>query len=306
MFSLYGWNAKCWEESDENSVPTQSISDQPVEVTITPEGEVHSFLFVPAKTGPYIFYGTGDSSSIEGRVRIVDSETGGVQCFYEPDISYQDRLQLFTVRFEAVRGKRYYLDTTLQFTEEEDVTYKIAVKADDYTSVVYKPRNRVELLYDQDGEMIEYGDGKQQFQYDIGSRLEAAAGRFEFIKTDGTKKIYQSDGSGFYCDDDGESIYAKHIAWYSDQSRENPWGIGRHLFTMYIEGKQVDIPVWVVSAYSEFEDDDGSDTDPGKEQNESDGIFCKLSFDGSGGTQLYLHIQEQNDILSLQLNFRAG
>lgn len=252
-----------WDEYDD-SIPTQSINEgETKSVTVSPEGEVHSFCFTPNETGYYLFYTDSDDingpirdGAPGGRVRTIDSSNGNVDCLYIPEWSYGVNSKWFFVRFKAVKGKEYYLDTKLTWTQPENVSYEVTVQRDKYESVVYKPNNRVELLYNESGEEVHYSNDKVVFEYSIGDALYRSRGQFEFTKSDGTKDIYKylydldtyTEGFVF----NGTEIDDAFEDWryYSDQDGSNQWGLGQHEFIIYIDGKKVTIPVWVVSEYS--------------------------------------------------------
>lgn len=261
---------------DDDVIPTQSISaGEEVGVTVSPEGETHSFLFVPDESGSYIYRcDDGDYSWIYtaiGRIREVNPATGEVNEIYVPLFSTIEDANTFTIRFNAVKGRQYYIDTTTEGEDsEEDVSYTIAVVPDEYATVSYTPKYRMELEYEVDGDMYEDG-----FYYPVADYIiyEDLQGEFVFTRTDGTKEIYKYD------ENEGEFMWNGESLWEDESRSENwaylypqdePWGLGKHDITVSVQGKSFTLPVWVVKEKSgrvEYDPGAGNNNDPGSQTN---------------------------------------
>ena len=269
-----------WVEWDENdtTVPTEQITtDNSIAVSVSPEGEMWTYLFIPKTTGPYIFYSDDEREDLDvmgpmGRVRAVDPQTGALEYIYELEKSGFNRNH-FTVRFNAVKGRKYYLDTILKHPQSNTQTYKIKLKADKYSSITYRPARRIEYLYTSDG-TIDYSNGMSDMG--IGGFLSdssffIAQGEFEYTRTDGTKEIYKyryNDNcrSGEFVCNGKELILGQDWAIVGGETSDKPWGPGKHEVTIYEEGKPFTVTVWIVTKLSDYTEswdyytfDDGAD-----------------------------------------------
>ena len=240
----------------EDTVPTEHIyAGNPIAVSVSPEGEMWSYLFTPETTGPYLFYSDDGREDLEymtpmGRVRAVDPATGDIEYIYEPEWSTGTSKNHFMIRFNAVKGRTYYIDTILKHPQPENETYVIKLEPDEYASVSYKPARRIEYLYNDDG-TIDFGDGYFNF-----STFWITQGEFVYTKNDGTKKIYKYHydwDAGrigeFLCGDEDLDI-GSDWRWHDDNSSDHPWGPGQHDVTVYVSGKPMVVPVWIVKEYS--------------------------------------------------------
>lgn len=256
------------ERFDDNVVPTQNIiAGEAQEVTVTPAGETHSFLFVPNESGPFIYRcDDGDYSSLYtavGRIREVDPSSGEINEIYVPDFVTIKDSNTFTIRFNAVAGRQYYIDTTTEGDDsEENVSYSIAVVPDKYVSVSYTPKYRCELQYEEDGYFY---DDQFYYRADDFIYYGELQGTFVFTRTDGTKETYEYDEyeeeflwNGNYLNLDEN--------WAYNYSQEEPWGLGQHEVIVSVEGKPFTLPVWVVKEKGnqvEYDPGSGNNNDSG-------------------------------------------
>ncbi|MBQ6440701.1 MAG: hypothetical protein IJJ06_11405 [Mogibacterium sp.] len=243
----------------EDTIPTEQIqAGNPIAVTVSPEGEMWSYLFTPETTGPYLFYSDDaredlDRMSPMGRVRAVDPATGEVEYIYEPEWNSGTNTNHFTIRFNAEQGRQYYIDTILKHPQSVAQTYEIKLEPDQYASIVYKPARRIEYLYNDDG-TIDYGGDSVGFLHF--TTFWISQGEFIYTKTDGTTEVYK-----YHFDRDAGSIgefvcgnnyldIGSNWKWLTDNTFDNPWGLGEHKVTVYVDGKPMELSVWLVKEYT--------------------------------------------------------
>lgn len=250
----------------DSNIPDEEIyAGDTIDLVATPAGETHSFLFVPNTSGPFLYKCDTEQSGstfISGRVREVDPDTGKINYIYEPDFDTGNNTLMFTIRFEAVKGRTYYLDSVPQSYPSMDVPYYISLEADKYKSFAYYPKYPFELKYNEDGQ-----DNGYFWYYTDEIPYNDTQGEVVFTRTDGTKEVYKyidenDDGEGQFVYNNKVFDFYENVYYRDDQSRDNPWGLGKHELVIIVDGKSCTIPVYVVEEYSDPQDDDSQSEDP--------------------------------------------